>query len=263
MMKKMKGVVAAASMERTPVFSGYDDPRARFRHQSLMQDYEELLKETEAQKNKLQMMKQKKLTLLSEVRFLRRRQEFLMANQPLAQTVNQNSVKPQHSQIQSKKIPKERNRSRKVAALSHPALGFDLNRRGKTYNNKQATLQNAIPVFDLNQKLKTYRGKESTFQKSMPVLDLNQKEKVYNRKEAAVHNMTPVFDLNQISREEEELEFNSEPWRVEESKKSSIRGGGDEQHNDVKLSVCRNIGNGANRAGKRKISWQDQVALRV
>lgn len=44
MMKKMKGVVAAASMERTPVFSGYDDPRARFRHQSLMQDYEELLK---------------------------------------------------------------------------------------------------------------------------------------------------------------------------------------------------------------------------
>lgn len=45
--------------------------------------------------------------------------------------------------------------------------------------------------------------------------------------------------------------------------KSLLRGGNDEQHNDMKLLVCRNIGNGPNRAGKRKITWQDQVALRV
>ena len=35
-MKKMKGVVA---MEPPPM---YEDPRTRFKHQSLMQDYEEL-----------------------------------------------------------------------------------------------------------------------------------------------------------------------------------------------------------------------------
>lgn len=50
---------------------------------------------------------------------------------------------------------------------------------------------------------------------------------------------------------------------VEELKKCVVRGGNDDQHNEMKLSACRNIGNGPARAGKRKISWQDQVALRV
>ena len=37
-----------------------------------------------------------------------------------------------------------------------------------------------------------------------------------------------------------------------------------EQHNDLKLSMCRNVGDGStSRSGKRKISWQDPVALRV
>lgn len=45
-MKNMKGVVVGSSMEKSkaPSFAVYEDPRARFRHQSLMQDYEELLK---------------------------------------------------------------------------------------------------------------------------------------------------------------------------------------------------------------------------
>lgn len=60
-----------------------------------------------------------------------------------------------------------------------------------------------------------------------------------------------------------ELQNNCEPLRMEEPKSFLIRGGSDEQLNDVKLSICRNVGNGPNRAGKRKISWQDQVALKV
>ncbi|MFS7947352.1 hypothetical protein Hanom_Chr06g00547321 [Helianthus anomalus] len=37
-----------------------------------------------------------------------------------------------------------------------------------------------------------------------------------------------------------------------------------EQQNDLMLSVCRNVGDGStDRSGKRKISWQDPVALRV
>ena len=34
--------------------------------------------------------------------------------------------------------------------------------------------------------------------------------------------------------------------------------------NDLMLSLCRNVGDGStNRSWKRKISWQDPVALRV
>lgn len=62
---------------------------------------------------------------------------------------------------------------------------------------------------------------------------------------------------------EEESQDIYEPSRAEKSTKKSIGGGTDEQLNDLNLSVCRNLGNGPNRAGKRKISWQDQVALKV
>ncbi|XP_031249663.1 uncharacterized protein LOC116107531 [Pistacia vera] len=263
-MKKMKGVVGGASMEKSrgPSFSVYKDPRARFRHQSLMQDYEELLKETEAMKKKLQMMKQKKLTLSSEVEFLKRRHKFLIENQSPNSAAQRNAVQASNSKIQGKKMAKERNYSRKESALPRPPLGFDLNQKGKIYHEKEATLRNLVPGFDLNQKLKTYYRKELPLQNPTQVLDLNKKERFYNRKEAAM-NSTPVFDLNQISQEEEELQFSGEQWRIEELRKGSARGGSDEQLNDMKLSACRNVGTGANRTGKRKISWQDQVALRV
>ena len=60
-----------------------------------------------------------------------------------------------------------------------------------------------------------------------------------------------------------ELQNNYESLRMEEPKNFLIRGRSDEQLNDMKLSICRNVGNGPNQVGKRKISWQDQVALKV
>lgn len=77
------------------------------------------------------------------------------------------------------------------------------------------------------------------------------------------YGLITFVDATSRQQEEEELQFSGEPWRKDELKKSLARGGSDEQHNDMKLSACRNVGNGANRTGKRKISWQDQVALRV
>ena len=65
-----------------------------------------------------------------------------------------------------------------------------------------------------------------------------------------------------MQREEEETLGNNEFLRMEEAKRSIQRGVREEQH-ELKLSVCRNVGDGSNRTGKRKISWQDQVALRV
>lgn len=38
---------------------------------------------------------------------------------------------------------------------------------------------------------------------------------------------------------------------------------GDAMANDLKLSICRDVGHGSNQVVKRKITWQDQVALRV
>lgn len=65
-----------------------------------------------------------------------------------------------------------------------------------------------------------------------------------------------------VQREEEELQGDVEPMKIEEPKKGTFRGLSDDQHNDIKYA-CRNVGDGSNRSGKRKISWQDQVALRV
>lgn len=48
---------------------------------------------------------------------------------------------------------------------------------------------------------------------------------------------------------------------AEETRSNLLRH--DEVQNDLMLSVCRNAGEGQSRAGKRKISWQDPVALRV
>ncbi|XP_039006407.1 uncharacterized protein LOC120133993 [Hibiscus syriacus] len=58
-MKKMKGVAASVEYSRHTM---YEDQRARFKHQSLMQDFQDLHKETVAMRNKLQMLKERKST---------------------------------------------------------------------------------------------------------------------------------------------------------------------------------------------------------
>ncbi|KAG6740865.1 hypothetical protein POTOM_056334 [Populus tomentosa] len=281
-MRKMKGAAAADSSP--PSYATmYEDPRIVFKHQSLMQDYEELYKlllmlrpkgvniellmidgfillsisqETEAKKRKLQMMRQKKLTLMAEVRFLRRRYKYLTQNKPKKAPIERIFVQPQNLVPASKNLKKEKSYSGNNAALRPPVPRFDLNQKGKLYIEREATLRNSTPIFDLNQKQMTHIGKEAALRKTAPIPDLNQKERIYRGKEATVRNNTPIFDLNEIS-------VNGDMLRTEELRISSMRGGSDELHNDMKLSACRNVGNGSSRGGKRKITWQDQVALRV
>lgn len=307
MSKKMKGVVYDSS-----TYGSYEDAKARVKHQALLQDYQELQKEAEAARNKLETMKQRKLTLLAEVRFLRRRCKFLRKNKPLKPPHVQELAKPQPVEshlLKNKK--KDRIQSKKEATLQNLPPIFNLNQKGRVrvFMEKKVTLPNITSVLNLNHKDtsrgakeaapqkaipaserihkgKPNRGKEVAPRKSMPIIDLNQKEwtnsgaalrssapafdldqKVgsLSSKEAAVGTRAPVFDLNQISREEEEFQENCEAFRFEEPRKVLVRGGLDEQqHNDLMLSVCRNIGDGStSRPGKRKISWQDPVALRV
>ncbi|KAL1217528.1 hypothetical protein V5N11_004697 [Cardamine amara subsp. amara] len=104
------------------------------------------------------------------------------------------------------------------------------------------------------------RSEVETKHVSLP--DLNHSGNVHDETKTSLKKKVPLFDLNQISgEEEEETEVvnnnnNQERMKMEEykSKNSSIEM---QQPKDLKLSSCRNGGNGSN---KRKISWQDPVA---
>lgn len=65
----------------------------------------------------------------------------------------------------------------------------------------------------------------------------------------------------QNGEEMEEFHVSSEPLKMEKLKWYSIDGDGGD--NDHKLSICGGVENNSKRVGKRKIKWQDQVALRV
>ncbi|KAK7411561.1 hypothetical protein VNO78_02996 [Psophocarpus tetragonolobus] len=250
---QMKGVVSVES----PPYAVYEDPRARLRHKSLLQDYEDLQEETNTMKIKLQNAKQKKLILSAEVRFLRQRYRYLMQNPSPKQDIShQQKLKVQATLIKGKKY------NRKESTLRPPKVP-QLNSKERISNEIETTVQKTVHMFDLNQNAKGLGRKDPSFLNSAPLPDLNNKDRIPSGKETSKKSITPFFDLNQISayvfnlfwchhlqREEEELLGNIEPMRVEE------------QHNDIKLSVCRNV-NGSNRTVKRKISWQDQMALRV
>lgn len=63
-----------------------------------------------------------------------------------------------------------------------------------------------------------------------------------------------------LQRDEEEMQNYSEFLGSEEAGRSLFFGGSEEQLNRAKQPGCRNA---PNRIRKRKITWQDQVALRV
>ncbi|KAE9602359.1 hypothetical protein Lalb_Chr12g0198751 [Lupinus albus] len=254
MMKKMKGVVAV-SME--PSYDGYQGQRVRLRHQSLLQDYEDLHKETEAMRRKLQAMKQKRLVLSDEVRFLRQRYMSLLENpSPKCQT-KQEVPKPQKLKIQASHASKSRNYRRNESNLRVHNTS-PLKPKEMIFNGAEVALQRTGLMFDLNQNARSFSKKDAFLHSSASVLDLNHRDRNHSGEEATKKSIVPFFDLNQISREEEELLGNTEATRIEEPKRNTQRVASDEQHNDIKLLVCRNIGDGSNRTGKRKISWQDQ-----
>ncbi|MFS7981830.1 hypothetical protein Hanom_Chr10g00955581 [Helianthus anomalus] len=114
--------------------------------------------------------------------------------------------------------------------------------RGKTYTKKKNIVTSQpLPVFDFD------RNVNSQGNNSFPVTEIKQKSAAVQ-----VQARVPIFDLNQLSiEEEEELQESFEDQRKE-------------QQNDLKLSSCRNVGDSStNLSGKRKISWQDLVGLRV
>ncbi|RWW50060.1 hypothetical protein BHE74_00043720 [Ensete ventricosum] len=69
-------------------------------------------------------------------------------------------------------------------------------------------------------------------------------------------------DLLKVGEEMDEYQISLEPAKADNRlRKSPVEG--DAMANDLKLSICRDVGHGSNQVVKRKITWQDQVALRV
>ncbi|XP_042378202.1 uncharacterized protein LOC121976537 isoform X2 [Zingiber officinale] len=73
-----------------------------------------------------------------------------------------------------------------------------------------------------------------------------------------------LIDLNQIGEDTEEYpsSFSVEPMKSDKLRKSLVED--NSVANDLNLSICRDVVHeSSNKVAKRKITWQDQLALRV
>lgn len=228
----------------------------------VVQGFIQLQKDTEVARNNLMALKQKKLTLQAEVRFLRQRHKFLLSNK--SSTPQEHAfAEPKPSQL--RKSGKERVHFEKLATVrnlppidkkkaprSMPSPEFDMFIGKSVHGVKQQSVQRAIA----NQRVRVNGPKASAF------LDLSKKVDFLGTQNHMGQTQKPVIDLNMISREEEALKERSEPFNP--PMHSLIRNGGEMQHTDVQFDPFRSITGGsslAGRAGKRKISWQDPVAF--
>ncbi|CAA0821091.1 Unknown protein [Striga hermonthica] len=290
MSKKGKGVVfdSATNYGVGP----YEDAKARVKHQNLLQDYEELQRETDAMRSKLDAASKRKSILAAEVRFLRKRYKHLVKSKNMdsshEQAHAQKRTPPKKAKTpkESVFISKETSPSQHILPLvpqlikkkqcvvepavlsnafpaitDHPRKKI-LNQKEKKRMKKEAVAPNVALLYDKTQKERILCANDAGLRNPIATFDLNE-DSCPNGKEASFLSRAPIFDLNEISTGDEDFGTNVEAVGFEESRKSLIRGLNGEQQNDLNLAFCRNSGEGSSRVGKRKISWQDPVALRV
>ncbi|KAJ8527077.1 hypothetical protein K7X08_029554 [Anisodus acutangulus] len=300
MSKKMKRV----ALESSP-YVVFEDNKARLKHQTLLQDFQELHRETNDLRDKLEDAKTRKQRLLAEVHFLWRRHKCLLqmksssshpeqqerAALPKTQFYYNNGMKdrfPSKKEAKQHKLPPLPGPKQKVRIqvakeappdilVNHKQalrIGKDnvlrstvrsLKHKSRVYSGKELLLRKPAPAFDLNQNNRSFAGNGSVSRSTTPVFDLNQ-ENSDGGKDVVLPSQAPVIDLNeilflQIGKEEPQANF--EPLNFEEPKRGLIQNMNDDQHRDLKLSICRNVGEGTSRVEKRKILWEDPVALRV
>ncbi|GER46974.1 homeobox-leucine zipper protein family [Striga asiatica] len=258
----------------------YEDAKAKLKHQNLLQDYEELQRETDAMRSKLEAASKRKSILAAEVRFLRKRYKHLVKSKNMDSSQEQAHAQ-KISPPKKAKTPKESVFIRKGTSPSQHILALvpqlikkkqfvvepavlisNSNQKDKKRMKKEAVAPNAALLYDKIQKERILCANEVGLRNPIATFDLNE-DSCPNGKEASFPSRAPIFDLNEISTGDEDFGTNVEAVGFEESKKSLMRGLNDEQQNDMKLAFCRNSGEGSSRVGKRKISWQDPVALRV
>lgn len=205
-MKKKIRVSKEPSLASTSYFPVGEDARAKFKYHCLLQDYQELLKETKEKRERLEKILQKKSQLLAEVKFLRRKFQQFSTTQ---------------------------------------TAQFKLKKRSHRFPSSVRITQPKKPVF----------------QTELPLKSRSQKVKAI-----PIPTSTPLLDLNQVflpaGEEMERFDVEEKLLNVDGLKRFS-KEGRNVLANDSMLSICRDTGIGLNRAGKRKVSWLDQLPLRV
>lgn len=199
----------------SPSFLVGEEARARFKYQCLLQDYQELFKETEGKKERLDKALQRKLKLLAEVKFLTRKFQSLSKIPPV-------SANPCRMKKQSFK------------RASHPSL---------------PVIETKPPLKERNLKPKQASVRSS----DLNHLKVPLKERNRKAKEPAAQSAPKLLDLNQVSLpngEEMELEVKWEPLKIGKLKRSLIEG--DEMVDNIKFSACRDIGSSQSRWGTGK-----------
>ncbi|KAJ1256168.1 hypothetical protein BS78_K077200 [Paspalum vaginatum] len=215
---------AGAPASLPPLFSRAPGPvrgtgdeaayRASLRYRALLQDYQELVKETQAKKRRLHMERLRKLRLLAEIKFLRKRYKSMSENP--SQAV--------------------------VCRVRNPAI-------------PPAPWATAW-AGDSQQQLVHAAGSSS---RSQPL----------QRRQDGSPRASPVIDLNEACEpgyEEVEIEERYSyraPLGINKSKRYLIEGDAPGGPSEVRMPVFWDVQNPSGRSGKRKISWQDQLALRV
>ncbi|KAL8145267.1 uncharacterized protein LOC141706889 [Apium graveolens] len=185
------------------------------KHQTLLHEYQDLTKDVETSRNKLENLKRRKTTLMAEVRFLRRRYKYLLKNKSLKlpqerekqfeQPHNRRygtgypNVKGKQAALQnSNPVPKPNQKRKLYNGHEFPHninLSHDPNHKEKQHPDKTATHIN--PVQNSNFRGTFYTTKEVALQNPMPVFDLNQQEQVYYKDDVAMKNPSLIFNSYQ------------------------------------------------------------------
>ncbi|KAG6424247.1 hypothetical protein SASPL_114662 [Salvia splendens] len=290
MSKKIKGVIL-------------DDGRATLKYRTLMQDYHGFQKEVDMMRSRLEVGKQRKMVLATEVRFLRKRFSYLVKRKTKNSSQKE---KLGQSPILHKQTKQTEKRGRKEATLSILPPISEVRAKKKQYVSKEVALRGTSPfgkhhrkmldggkesiqcistmIPDLSHKVRIDSRKANLMQSTTPFFYLNKKGRMYengtapsnastafdlNQDDSSIGIESPlpsralIFDLNELSTGDEDFQTDNDAVKYEETRRSLMRHPNDEVQNELMLSICRNAGEGPARVGKRKISWQDPVALRV
>ncbi|PKA65481.1 hypothetical protein AXF42_Ash005815 [Apostasia shenzhenica] len=145
----------------------------------------------------------------------------------------------------------------RVPMDSAPLTSFLVGEEARARFKHQCLLQ------DYHELLKETEQKQEKLQKATQrklKLLAEVKKRNHNSKQVSLQTTPALLDLNQNGEEMEAFQVQWEPLEVEKLKRFSIER--EAMGSDLQLSICRDVGGGSDGVRER-ISWQDQLALRV
>jgi len=188
---------------------------ARLRYQALLHDYQELVKEAQAKRTRLQMERLNKQRLLAEVKFLRKRYKSMSENP--SQTI--------------------------VCRVRNPAMRPACCTAAAAWAN-------------------------DAHHRSVQAIGSSSRSQLVQWRRDDSPRPSPVIDLNEACEPGYEMEMGDhhgygEPLGIDKVRRYPMEGVTAAGPSEVRIPAFWDARSPAGRAGKRKISWQDKLALRV